>query len=109
MFDDPAGRVRAVSLAFPEASEKTSWGTVPTFRVRDKIFVMIQDDHHGGGRLALWCKAKPGVQEMLIASQPDRFFRPPYVGHISWVGIHLDVDLTPDSWEEIEDLIIDTR
>lgn len=108
MIDDPVARIRAFSLAFPEAAEKISWGTVPTFRVRDKIFVMVQDDHHGSGHLALWCKAKPGVQEMLVESQPERFFRPPYVGHNGWVGARLDIDLTPDGWDEIEELIEDS-
>ncbi len=107
MIDDPVARIRAFSLALPQATEKTSWGTVPTFRVRDKIFVMIQDDHHGSGHHALWCKAKPGVQEMLVESRPERFFRPPYVGHNGWIGARLDVDITPDGWDEIEDLIED--
>lgn len=107
MTDDPIERIRAVCLAFPEASEKTSWGTIPTFRVRDKIFAQVEDNHHNSGRLALWCKAKPGMQALLVESQTGRFFRPPYVAHLGWIGIHLDFVLTSDQWDEIDDLIDD--
>ena len=49
-------RVRRICLALPEAMEKTAWGW-PTFRVRDRIFVMFVNDHHGDDRLA--SKARP--------------------------------------------------
>ncbi len=107
MNDGPIGRIRAVCLAFPEATEKTSWATIPTFRVRDKIFAQIEDNHHDSGRLALWCNAKPGMQAQLVESQPERFFRPPYVAHLGWIGIHLDIALDPEQWDEIDDLIDD--
>jgi hypothetical protein len=35
---------------------------------------------------------------MLVKAAPDRFFRPPYVGHRGWVGVYLDVDV---DWEEV--------
>ena len=91
-------RVREICLALPEASERKTWGD-PTFRVRDKIFAMVK---RGDGRLSIWCKASPGVQEALIASKPDRFFRPPYVGHVGWIGVRLDGDV---DWAELGDQI----
>jgi hypothetical protein len=45
-----------------------------------------------------------GVQEALVASAPERFFRPPYVGHRGWVGVYLDV---PVDWDEIAELVTD--
>ena len=106
MTESPIERIRALSLSYPEASEKEAWGEA-TFRVRDKLFAQVEDNHHNSGRLALWCKAKPGVQEMLVESRSDLFFRPPYVGHRGWVGILLRPDPSSDDWEEIEDLIDD--
>jgi len=103
---DPIERIRALSLSYPESSEKEAWGT-PTFRVRDKLFAQIEDNHHNSGRLALWCKTKPGMLEILEESRPDRFFRPPYVAHLGWVGILLRPEPSPDDWQEIEDLIDD--
>jgi len=95
---DPLGQLRGICGALPEFAEKVAWGT-PTFRVRNKMFGMFVDNHHGDGRLALWCKAPPGVQEILVGAAPARFFVPPYVGHNGWIGIRLDTDDV--DWEEI--------
>jgi hypothetical protein len=81
-------RVRAICLALPEATEKIAWGA-PTFRVHDKIFAMFADNHHGDGRIALWCNAPKGAQEVLAGSEPHRYFRPPYVGPRGWIGVIL--------------------
>lgn len=82
-------RVRAACLALPQASERLSHGG-PAFFIRDKkCFVMFLDDHHEDGRLAIWCAAPDGVQAEMVETEPDRFFRPPYVGHRGWLGVHL--------------------
>ena len=94
----PLPRLRAICLALPEAVEKETW-EAPTFRIRDKIFAMV---HDWDGRAGVWCKAPPGAQAILVAAAPDRFFRPPYVGHKGWIGFWLDG--APD-WVEIADLI----
>jgi hypothetical protein len=52
-------------------------------------FVMFLDDHHGDGRLAIWCAAPDDVQTDLVETDPERFFRPPYVGHLGWLGVQL--------------------
>jgi hypothetical protein len=91
-------RIRAACLALPETSERPSHGA-PSFFVRGKTcFLMVLDDHHGDGRFAVWCAAEPGTQEALVAGDPERFFRPPYVGHRGWLGVllHGDVD-----WDDI--------
>ncbi len=90
-------RLRAICLAFPEATEGEGVGR-PTFRVRDKIFVMR---HPHDGRSSLWIKAQPGAQETLTRAEPDRYFVPPYVGQHGWVGIWLD-DAT--DWGVVADL-----
>lgn len=97
----PLARLRKVCLALPEATEKEAWGE-PTFRVRDKIFAMFATDHHHDGNIAVWCKAAMGMQEILIDADPERFFRPPYVGPKGWIGIRLvgDVD-----WDEVRSLV----
>lgn len=88
--------VRARCLALPEASERPSHGA-PTFFVRERrSFVMFHDDHHGDGRLAIWCAAAPGVAAALVESAPERYFVPPYVGHRGWLGLRLDRDATDD-------------
>ena len=94
-------RVRRICLALPETSERPSHGA-PTFFIAGKrAFVMFQDDHHGDGRLAIWCAAPDGLQQALTDSSPDRFFVPPYVGHRGWLGVRLDNG--PD-WGEVAGL-----
>ena len=55
------------------------------------------------GRPAFWCAAPPGVQEALVASDTQRFFRPPYVGVRGWLGVYLDVPGV--DWEEIGEIV----
>lgn len=94
-------RLRALCLALPEATERVSHGE-PTWFVRDKkVFVMYADRHHDD-IVAFWCAAPPGEQEALIAAEPDRFFRPPYVGGRGWLGVRLDVPL---DWAEIDEIV----
>jgi hypothetical protein len=82
-------RVRKLCLALPETTEQEAWGE-PTFRVRNKIFVMVADNHHDDGRLAIWCKSEPIGRDVLIGADPERFFVPPYVGPRGWVGVRLE-------------------
>jgi len=102
----PLPKLRKLCLALPDAHEVEAWGE-PTFRVRNKLFAMFAsaDNHHGGGRHAVWCKAAPGNQELMIRSAPARFFKPPYVGPSGWVGIWLDGKV---DWEEVADLVRDS-
>jgi hypothetical protein len=90
-------RVRTICLALPETLEKEAWGA-PTFRVGGRLFAMFLDNHHGDGRLAVWCAAPPVAQEAMVAAEPEHFFVPPYVGTQGWVGVRLDTGL---SWEVI--------
>ncbi len=83
-------QVRDLCLALPETSERLSHGA-PSFFVRDKrCFVMVLTNHHGDGRFAIWCAAPSGSQQLLVDADPERFFRPPYVGHRGWIGFRLD-------------------
>jgi hypothetical protein len=97
-------RVRRICLALPETTERLSHGARTFFVRGKKTFVMFHDDHHGDGRLAIWCAAPPGVQETLVGAEPDRFFRPAYVGHRGWLGLRLDRDL---DWDEVEAVVED--
>jgi hypothetical protein len=105
MADDLLGRTRQICSAFPEVTERLSHGA-PTWFIRDrKTFVTLwEDGHHDLGFPHLWCAAPPGAQEELIAADPDRFFRPPYVGHRGWLGIRMDGDV---DWAEVAELCTD--
>ena len=97
-------RIREICLALPETSERLSHGA-PTFFVREKrAFLMVLTDHHGDGRFAIWCAAPPELQGMLVEADPERFFRPPYVGHRGWLGVRLDRGI---HWDELAGIVED--
>ena len=85
----PVERLRAICLALPETTEKLAWGE-PTWRVRGKLFAQLDDHHHGADHLAVWLPAPLGEQEAMVFTDPERFFRPPYVGVRGWVGVRID-------------------
>ena len=91
--DSALERVRKICLALPDTTEKIAWGE-PTFRVGGRLFAMFANDHHGDGRIALWCNAPEGAQRDLVASDETHFFVPPYVGVGGWVGMRLDKKLS---------------
>jgi hypothetical protein len=97
-------RIRRLCTALPETSERLSHGA-PTFFVREKrAFLMVLTNLHGDGRFAIWCAAAPGMQELLVDADPERFFRPPYVGHRGWLGVRLDRGL---DWDELAGIVED--
>ena len=95
--------VRAAALRFPETSERVSHGGPAFFVTGRRCFVMFLDDHHQDGRLAIWCAAPDGVQQEMVETEPDRFFRPPYVGHRGWLGVQL-LEATQD---ELDAIVLD--
>jgi predicted DNA-binding protein (MmcQ/YjbR family) len=100
---DPLPRLRELCLALPEAHEVEAWSE-PTFRVRNKIFVMYASaaSHHGKGRPAAWCNCTPLEQDLLLHADSRRFFKPPYVGPGGWIGVYLD---RRPSWRALADIV----
>jgi hypothetical protein len=98
-------RLREICLAFPEVTERPSHGA-PTWFVRGKSsFVSLwEHGHHQHNFPHVWCAAPPGAQEALVATDPDRFFRPPYVGGRGWLGVRLDGEV---DWTELAELCQD--
>lgn len=78
-------------MSLPETTEVKAWGE-PTFRVHGRLFAMYAaaGNHHGAGRESVWLACDGTNQLLMIADQPERFFKPPYVGPYGWVGVYLD-------------------
>jgi hypothetical protein len=101
---DPAARepLRAICSALPNVTEKTSHGELAWFTgsgKRARQFATTWDHHHDD-RNAVVMAAPLGVQERLLADEPARYFRPPYVGSRGWIGIYLDTGEV--DWDLIE-------
>jgi len=84
-----ADDVRQVALSLPEAEERETWGEA-TFRVRDKIFVMLGPDGRRAG-----VKASLDDQAGLVEAEPETFSVASYTGRFGWVTVDL-VTVNPD-------------
>jgi hypothetical protein len=98
-------RLTSICLALPEATRE-SWGRHAGFVVRKRKFAYWLDDHHGDGIVSVCIKALPGQQDMLLAWDTTRFYRPAYIGRQGWVGLRLDRG--PIDWGEVEALVTDS-
>jgi len=95
-------RIRDFIVPLPGVEERLSHGEPTWFHTGKRSFAMFANRHHND-RVALWLAAPPMVQEALIASDGERFFRPPYVGVRGWVGVYLDIEEV--DWKELDDLL----
>jgi hypothetical protein len=93
-------RVRAICLTLPGVTERSSRGA-PAFFAGRQFVMLWPEGHHDHEFPHLWCAAPPGAQDDLVTTQPETFFRPPYVGGRGWVGIRLVGDI---DWSEVADM-----
>jgi hypothetical protein len=91
-------RIRTICMDLPGVTEKLSHGS-PAFFAGRQFLMLWSDGHHDHVYPHLWCAAPPGAQSELVTTEPDRFFRPPYVGGRGWIGVRLDGAI---DWREIE-------
>lgn len=98
---DPLLKLREIVAAWPETDERISHGS-PTFWGGKQTFASFHVDHHGNGRIAVWCKFTKEAQAGLVASDPGRFFVPPYMGPSGWIGIRLEGEV---DWSVVAGLL----
>ena len=97
----PLEQLRRIIAEWPETEERLSHGS-PTFWGGRKTFASFHANHHGDGRIAVWCKASHEMQEDLVGADADLFFVPPYVGPSGWLGVRLDHDV---DWGLVADIL----
>lgn len=98
--DDRIARLREILARLPEATEGVTVHH-PSLQIRGKAFVMCTDSD---GDPALWMKSDRGTQAELVATDPGRFFVPPYVGHHGWLGVRTGPGT---DWTEVAELVTD--
>jgi hypothetical protein len=101
-------KVRAICLDLPLVVERLSHGEASWF-INDKKNFVAMSDHHHDDRVSVTFAAGAGVQESLIDEDPERYFRPPYVGGRGWVGAYLDGqdEWNAPQWDALGDLIVE--
>jgi len=92
-------------MALPQVTERVSHGAQAWFVGDKKTFANYARRKHNDGGVGIVFAAADGVQSSLVASDPERFYVPPYVGHRGWVGVRVDIE--PVQWERVEDLVED--
>ncbi|HEX6238588.1 MAG TPA: MmcQ/YjbR family DNA-binding protein [Acidimicrobiales bacterium] len=96
-------RVQAICSGLPEC--EIAGEQHHKLSVRGRTIGWHTVDHHGDGRVALTVRVGPGENAELVASDPKRFFMPPYVARHRYVGVYLDLD--DIDWGEVRELITD--
>lgn len=98
----PLDRLREIIEALPETHEKLSHGS-PTWWGAKKTFATYHDGGYDDGKRAVWIKAPEGAQEALIEADPDKFYRPKYLGPSGWVAMRLEGKV---DWAEVRFLLV---
>lgn len=93
--DPTIDRLRALCLAYPEASETTAWGH-PNFKAGKKVFVTFE---HIRGRPSIAFRLAPSDVERLLMRR--QFFVTPY-GRGQWVSLWADDRV---DWKAVTDLV----
>jgi predicted DNA-binding protein (MmcQ/YjbR family) len=88
-------KLRALCLAYPEASEKTAWGH-PNFKAGKKVFVAYE---YVKGRPSIAFRLDPPDVERLLMRR--QFFVTPY-GRGQWVSLWAESAL---DWRAVTDLV----
>ena len=77
--------------------------------MREKLFATWENHHHGDPIVGLWVKGADGLQEILVGNEPERYYRPKYVGHKGWIGVNMEPAGRADiDWPQVDDLIRDS-
>jgi hypothetical protein len=106
--DDPdLAKVRAIALAFPDASEKVSHGR-PAFFV-SKMFAMYGGSARppANGDYIQYPRSvmvKVDDSDRRALEGDHRFFYPAYLGPSGWLGLDLTATKKVD-WDEVQELI----
>ena len=99
-------RERVVRLCgqLPETEVEQAGTQHLAFKVNKKILGYYLNDHHGDGKVAVWCKAPPGEQSRLVEEDPGVYFVPAYVGPKGWLGIRLDTSQV--DWARVKEHLL---
>jgi len=105
MLTEVQSRVKGIVESFPEGTATLVLGLHLKLQVRGKPIGWFMEDHHGDGRLAINCKALPGMQLSMVQANSEVYHVSSYVGNKGWVGIWLDVPGV--DWDEVRTLLYD--
>jgi hypothetical protein len=98
-------RLRRIAESLPEVTFEPRLQHATFFVAGKKKFAYFLNDHHGDGIVAVSTRAGPGENTELVASDPDRFYLPAYLGPRGWIALRLDHGRV--DWTEVSELVTD--
>lgn len=102
--EDPRlSKLSALCLVLPEATRQLR-NSHASFHVRKKIFAYFLDNHHGDGIVSVCVRPLHGENKDWIASDPERFYWPAYIGVHGWMGLRLDTKRV--DWQQVRDFVV---
>lgn len=96
-------QLRGIIRRLPEA-QAVPHAEHLSLEVRKKRFGWLLVNHHGDGRLAITCRAKPKERSSLLRALPNHAHVPKYVGHHGWVGLWVDTENV--DWNSVEEAVV---
>lgn len=95
---DALARLTAICDALPGSTVEPS-PTQTTFRAGAKPFAYLFDNVHRDGVVGVGFRVEREEADALVADDPKRYYRPPYIGARGWVAMRVDVGRVP--WKEL--------
>jgi hypothetical protein len=95
---------RLIKLAsdLPEIEVESMFGHAK-FHVRRRTVAYFLNNHHDDGIVGLAVKVDLGENLDMVHLEPDRYYRPAYIGSRGWLGIRLD---RPEiNWADVSERI----
>lgn len=93
--------IRQIALGLPGAEERASYGGLPSWRTKSRMFTRVRDEPDS---LVVWVESED-EKHALISSEPAKFFTTPhYDGHavvlvrLSEVDVTEAQELITESW-----------
>lgn len=80
-----AEEARLISLSMPEAEEQDHWGK-PSFRVRNKIFAVIQEDG-----ISMAVKTTSDTRTVYTTMDPDVYSVPASFSNLNYMIVRMDL------------------
>ena len=98
-------RLTKIAEALPEVTCERQLQHATFLVAGKKKFAYFLNDHHGDGIIAVSTRAAAGENTELVASDPDRFYLPAYLGPRGWVALRLDRGRV--DWTEVSEIVTD--
>lgn len=105
ILKNPREQIVDIVEGFSEVLVTSAESANLKLEVRGVLFAQYLENQDSNGRLAINCKAKPGIAFDFVDQNPVLFHIPKHLGKKGWLGIW--VDQPNVNWSEIKAILFD--